>query len=48
VSLHDVGAPGNTVVLFAGGSDEEMKKKFERAGLHEPKRIIDVSKIRFN
>jgi hypothetical protein len=48
VNLGDVGAPGQQVILFMGASDEDMLKRFQRAGLHEEKRIIDVSKIRFN
>jgi hypothetical protein len=46
VKLDDVGAEGNTVVLFMGASDEEMKKRFERSPLAEPETLIDLSKVR--
>ena len=45
VSLHDVGAPGNQVILFMGASDEEMVKRFQRSPLAEENKIIDISKI---
>lgn len=49
VKLADVGGEHSQVILFMGESDEEMKKKFERSGLAQPKPgLIDLSKVTFN
>lgn len=50
VSLDDVGLPGQTVMLFVGSTDEEMRARFIRSGLAEPetpgRSLIDMSKVR--